>query len=93
MSILKSHIVIIRITRTDSLYKTEEKMKLIACDLDNTLLRRDKTVSEYTLQFFARCQEAWHKIAFVTARGFSRVALSILSDRIAVFSTEAALYA
>ena len=44
-------------------------IKMIVTDLDDTLLRRDKTVSEYTSDIFRRCQKAGIKTAFATARG------------------------
>ncbi len=43
-------------------------VKMIVTDLDNTLLRRDKTVSEYTASIFCRCHDAGIKIVFATAR-------------------------
>ena len=43
-------------------------MKLIVTDLDNTLLRSNKTISEYTVDVFNRCREKGHKIVFATAR-------------------------
>ena len=42
--------------------------KLIVTDLDGTLLRRDKTISDYTAKVFAQCRERGIKIAFATAR-------------------------
>ena len=47
-----------------------DKIKLIATDLDNTLLRRDKTVSEYTADVFQRIRNRGILIAFATARDF-----------------------
>ncbi len=44
-------------------------IKMIITDLDDTLLRRDKTVSEYTADIFRRCKKAGIKTAFATARG------------------------
>jgi len=43
-------------------------IKLIATDLDNTLLRRDKTISDYTVGVFKRCRESGILIAFATSR-------------------------
>jgi Cof subfamily protein (haloacid dehalogenase superfamily) len=43
-------------------------VKLIVTDLDNTLLRRDKTVSEYTVSVFNRLRERGVIIAFATSR-------------------------
>ena len=44
------------------------RVKMIATDLDGTLLRDDKTVSEYTASVFRRCSETGIKIVFATAR-------------------------
>ncbi|MCL2557347.1 MAG: Cof-type HAD-IIB family hydrolase [Treponema sp.] len=41
---------------------------LIATDLDDTLLRRDKAISAHTKSVFARCREKGILIAFATAR-------------------------
>ena len=43
-------------------------IKMIVTDLDGTLLRRDKTISEYTASVFYRCRNAGIKIIFATAR-------------------------
>ena len=43
-------------------------IKLIVTDLDGTLLRSDKTVSDYTASIFSRCSKAGIKIVFATAR-------------------------
>jgi Cof subfamily protein (haloacid dehalogenase superfamily) len=43
-------------------------IKMIVTDLDGTLLRRDKTVSEYTASVFYRCRKAGIKTIFATAR-------------------------
>jgi Cof subfamily protein (haloacid dehalogenase superfamily) len=48
--------------------KIDMSVKMIVTDLDNTLLRCDKTVSEYTASVFYRCKEAGIKIVFATAR-------------------------
>ena len=42
-------------------------IKLIVTDLDNTLLRRDKTVSSYTFDVFRRMRESGTLLAFATA--------------------------
>ena len=42
--------------------------KMIVTDLDDTLLRRDKTISEYTASVFYRCRKADIKIIYATAR-------------------------
>jgi len=44
------------------------QIKLIAVDLDHTLLRLDKSISEYTKSVFERVREEGILIAFVTAR-------------------------
>ena len=44
-------------------------MKLIVTDLDDTLLRRDKTISGYTVEVFKQCKAQGMLIAFATARG------------------------
>ncbi len=43
-------------------------IKMIVCDLDGTLLRRDKTISEYTADVLRRCQRCGIKVVFATAR-------------------------
>ncbi|MCL2546927.1 MAG: Cof-type HAD-IIB family hydrolase [Oscillospiraceae bacterium] len=48
--------------------------KLIVTDLDGTLLRRDKTISQYTVDIFAKCRARGIKIAFATARPVRSVA-------------------
>lgn len=45
--------------------------KLILLDLDGTLLRTDKTVSDYTLTVLERCRTKGCKLAICTARGAS----------------------
>jgi len=44
---------------------------LIAVDLDGTLLREDKTISNYTLNVLSRCREAGIKVVCATGRGGS----------------------
>jgi Cof subfamily protein (haloacid dehalogenase superfamily) len=46
------------------------QVKMIVTDLDGTLLRRDKTISEYTVDVFQRVRERGILIAFATARDF-----------------------
>jgi hydroxymethylpyrimidine pyrophosphatase-like HAD family hydrolase len=48
-------------------------VKLIVSDLDNTLLKSDKTVSDYTRYVVKRCRERSVHIAFATARYFLTV--------------------
>jgi len=43
-------------------------IKMIVTDLDRTLLRTDKTISEYTMSVFKRCSEKGIKVVFATAR-------------------------
>ena len=43
-------------------------IKMIITDLDNTLLRSDKTISEYTIDILKKCQAKGVKVAFATAR-------------------------
>jgi HAD superfamily hydrolase (TIGR01484 family) len=50
------------------LFGGQMNIKLIATDLDNTLLRRDKTISDYTVNVFRRCRECGILLAFATAR-------------------------
>ena len=45
------------------------KVKMIVTDLDGTLLREDKTVSERTIDALQCCREAGIRIAFATGRG------------------------
>jgi len=45
-------------------------IKIISTDLDDTLLRSDKSISEYTLSVLNRCREKGILIAFNTARSF-----------------------
>jgi len=45
-------------------------IKLIVTDLDNTLLRNDKTISEYSADVLKRARETGILIAFATARDF-----------------------
>ena len=42
--------------------------KMIITDLDNTLLRSDKTISEYTVDVLKKCRSKGVKVAFATAR-------------------------
>jgi len=43
-------------------------IKMIITDLDNTLLRSDKTISDYTAEVLKKCQSKGIKVAFATAR-------------------------
>ena len=50
--------------------------KMIVTDLDGTLLRTDKTISERTKTALRRCKEAGIKIAYATGRGGSAARLT-----------------
>lgn len=56
-------------------------IKMIITDLDNTLLRSDKSISDYTVSILKRYQDKGIKIAFATAR--SAQASSRLLERFA----------
>jgi len=43
-------------------------MKLIVTDLDGTLLKTDKTISEYTKMVLGKCKECGIKLAYATGR-------------------------
>ena len=43
-------------------------IKMIACDLDRTLLRTDITISAYTTQVLAKCRQQGILLAYATAR-------------------------
>jgi len=44
-------------------------IKMLAIDLDGTLLRNDKTVSDYTLSILRECRKRGLKVIFATVRG------------------------
>jgi len=46
-------------------------MKMIIVDLDATLLKSDKTISDYTVKIFNQCRKNGHMIVFATARSES----------------------
>ena len=48
-------------------------IRMVVTDLDNTLLRRDKTISGYTVDIFRRVRECGVLVAFATARDFRYV--------------------
>ena len=50
-------------------------IKMIALDLDGTLLRDDKTVSDYTLSVLRKCREKGVKVIYATSRGHSATRL------------------
>ncbi|MCL2814410.1 MAG: HAD family hydrolase [Oscillospiraceae bacterium] len=43
-------------------------IKMIVTDLDNTLLRRDKSISNYTISILSNCQTKGIRVVFATAR-------------------------
>ena len=47
-----------------------KKIRLIVTDLDNTLLRRDKTISDYTIDVFKRAHTCGIQYAFATGRSY-----------------------
>lgn len=49
------------------------EIKLILLDLDFTLLRSDRTISEKTLQILSECQKNGIKIGFSTSRGSTNI--------------------
>ena len=46
-------------------------IKMIVTDLDGTLLRDDKSISEYTREILSRCRESGIKVVCATGRGGS----------------------
>jgi len=52
---------------------------MIVTDLDNTLLRRDKTISNHTVDVFRCCRERGMLLAYATARDFRFVTDHIVS--------------
>ena len=46
-------------------------IKMIAVDLDGTLLKSDKTISEHTKNVLKACREKGIKVVFATGRGYS----------------------
>ena len=50
-------------------------IKMVALDLDGTLLRDDKTVSDYTLSVLRKCREKGVKVIYATSRGHSATRL------------------
>ena len=48
-------------------------IKMIVTDLDDTLLRYDKTVSEYTMDILRRCRKMGIKMVIATGRGHPEV--------------------
>ena len=52
-------------------------IKMIVLDLDDTLLRCDKTISDYTISIIRRCCEAGIKTVIATGRGHPEVVAPI----------------
>ena len=46
-----------------------KSIKMIATDLDGTLLREDKSISDYTRSALSKCRASGIKLAFATGRG------------------------
>ena len=49
--------------------------KILLFDLDGTLLRNDKTLSEYTLKILSKCKECGYLIGISTSRGEQKWAM------------------
>ena len=49
----------------------KHQIKMIVTDLDGTLLRSDKTISENTLEVLNRCRKSGIKVVYATGRGGS----------------------
>ena len=49
----------------------KNRIKMIASDLDGTLLRTDKSISDYTKSTLNKCREADIKVVYATGRGGS----------------------
>ena len=49
------------------------QIKMIVTDLDRTLLRTDKTISDYTIKVLGRCRKYGIKVVFATARPRNRI--------------------
>ncbi len=62
-------------------------IRMIVTDLDGTLLRKDKTISEYTASIFQRCSNHGIKTVFATARPIRAVKTLGLS-----FQSDASVY-
>jgi len=50
-----------------------KNIKMIVTDLDRTLLRSDKTISDYTVQMLTCCHKRGIKVVFATARSKNRI--------------------
>ena len=58
------------LARKQGAFKQTQNIKLVVTDLDSTLLRRDKTINEYTVDVFRRVRDRGVLVAFATARDF-----------------------
>lgn len=69
----------------------QNNQKLILLDLDGTLLRDDKTISDYTLNILNKCKKLGYLIGISTARGESnaRQYISFLNPDIIISSSGA----
>ena len=45
------------------------KIKMLVFDLDDTLLRNDKTISEHTISVLKNCNDRGIKVIYATGRG------------------------
>lgn len=67
-------------------------IQMIVTDLDRTLLRSDRTISDYTVDVLKRCRERGVRVAFATARRRKRVTDFIETVRVdAVISVNGAV--
>ena len=57
-------------------------VKMIVTDLDGTLLRTDKTISDYSKSVLKRCREKGHKIVFATARSLHNLQVTGYIDEV-----------
>ena len=55
-------------------------IKMIVTDLDDTLFRTDKSISQYTIDIIKRVRKKGIKVIFATARGSSTKDLVPLSQ-------------
>lgn len=63
-----------RVEKYRSARAKKDRMKVIITDLDRTLLRTDKMLSDYTAGVLADCQKRGMKVVFATARPVRTVA-------------------
>lgn len=65
--------------KSGGVFMTASNIKMIVTDLDSTLLRTDKSISEYTANVFAECRKRGIKVLFATARPI-RTVISFLQQ-------------